>query len=57
MEEMEKGKRYSAEDKGYTSKIYEIRWIPVTEREEYQEGPTRDALLKQIGRASCRERV
>ena len=46
MEEMEKGKRYSAEDKGYTSKIYEIRWIPVTEREEYQEGPTRDALLK-----------
>ena len=41
MEEMEKGKRYSAEDKGYTSKIYEIRWIPVTE----------------IGRASCRERV
>lgn len=46
MEEMKKGKRYSAEDKGYTSKIYEIRWIPVTEREEYQEGPTRDALLK-----------
>lgn len=46
MEEMEKGKRYSAEDKGYTSKIYEIRWIPLTEREEYQEGPTRDALLK-----------
>ena len=34
MEEMEKGKRYSAEDKGYTSKIYEIRWIPVTEREK-----------------------
>ncbi len=46
MEEMEAGKRYSAESKGYTSKIYEIRWIPVTEREEYKEGPVKDALEK-----------
>lgn len=44
MEEMEKGKRYSAEDKGYTSKIYEIRWIPVTEREEYQEGDRKSVV-------------
>ncbi|WP_297017003.1 hypothetical protein [uncultured Dialister sp.] len=44
MEEMEKGKRYSAESKGYTSKIYEIRFIPIMERPEYQEGPEREAL-------------
>lgn len=44
MEEMEKGKRYSAESKGYNDKIYEIRFIPVMERPEYQEGPTREAL-------------
>ena len=46
MEEMENGKRYSAESKGYNSTIYEICWIPVMERPEYQEGPTREALLK-----------
>ena len=40
MEEMEKGKRYSAASKGYNDRIYEIRFIPVMEREEYQEGPT-----------------
>lgn len=46
MEEMEQGKRYSAESKGYNDKIYEIRWIPVMERPEYQEGPTRECLEK-----------
>ncbi len=46
MEEMEKGKRYSAASKGYNDRIYEIRFIPVMEREEYQEGPTREALEK-----------
>lgn len=44
MEEMEKGKRYSAASKGYNDRIYEIRFIPVMERAEYQEGPTREAL-------------
>ena len=44
MEEMEQGKKYSAESKGYNDKIYEIRWIPVMERPEYQEGPVREAL-------------
>lgn len=38
--------RHSAADKGYNDKIYEIRFIPVMEREEYQEGPVRDALEK-----------
>ncbi len=42
--EMEHGKKYSAESKGYNDKIYEIRFIPVMEREEYSEGPTREAL-------------
>ena len=46
MEEMEKGKRYSTEDKGYNSTLYEIRFIPVMEREEYQEGPEHDGLVK-----------
>ncbi len=46
MEEMEKGKRYSAESKGYNSTIYEVRFTPVMERPEYQEGPTREALEK-----------
>ena len=46
MEEMEQGKRYSAEDKGYTSKIYEIRWIPVSQRPEYQEEPVKGCLAK-----------
>ena len=44
MEEMEKGKRYSAESKGYNSTTYEVRFTPVMERPEYQEGPTREAL-------------
>ncbi len=42
--EMESGKRYSAASKGYNDKIYEIRFIPVMERPEYQEGPVREAL-------------
>lgn len=42
---MEEGKKYSAESKGYNDKIYEIRFIPVMERPEYQEGPVREALL------------
>ena len=40
MEEMENGKRYSAESKGYNDKIYEVRFLPVMERPEYQEGET-----------------
>ena len=28
MEEMENGKRYSAESKGYNDKIYEVRFLP-----------------------------
>lgn len=44
--EMESGKRYSAASKGYNDKIYEIRFIPVMERSEYQEGPVKDALLR-----------
>ena len=46
MEEMENGKRYSAESKGYNDKIYEVRFLPVMERPEYQEGETREALEK-----------
>lgn len=46
MEEMENGKRYSAESKGYNDKIYEVRFLPVMERPEYQEGETRKALEK-----------
>ena len=34
MEEMENGKRYSAESKGYNDKIYEVRFLPVMERPE-----------------------
>ncbi len=46
MEEMEKGKRYSAEAKGYNDKIYEVRFTPILERPEYQEGPEREGLLR-----------
>lgn len=42
--EMEEGRRYSAASKGYNDKIYEIRFMPVTERPEYQDGPVKDAL-------------
>lgn len=42
--EMEKDKKYSAASKGYTDRIYEIRFLPVLERPEYQEGPEREAL-------------
>ncbi len=38
--------RKSAEDKGYTDKIYEIRFLPVMERPEYASGPVHDCLLK-----------
>ena len=48
MEEMEKGKRYSAESKGYDSTIYEVRFTPVMERPEYQEGPTRKAMAGKV---------
>ena len=44
--EMESEKKYSAESKGYNDKIYEIRFIPVMERPEYQEGPVKEALLQ-----------
>lgn len=44
--QMEDDKKYSAASKGYTDRIYEIRFIPVMDRPEYQEGPTRDALLR-----------
>lgn len=46
MEEMEKGKRYSAESKGYNDKIYEVRFTPILERPEYQEGQEHDGLLR-----------
>ena len=46
MEEMEKGKKYSAKSKGYSDTIYEVRFTPVLERPEYQEGVEREGLLK-----------
>ena len=46
MEEMEKGKKYSAKGKGYSDTIYEVRSTPVLERPEYQEGVEREGLLK-----------
>ncbi len=46
MEEMEQGKKYSAESKGYNDTIYEVRFIPVMDRFEYQEGLVRAALEK-----------
>ena len=49
MTEMEKGKRYSAKAKGYNDTIYEIRFTPVLERPEYQEGVEREGLLKLQG--------
>lgn len=49
MTEMEKGKRYSAKEKGYNDTIYEIRFTPVLERPEYQEGVEREGLLKLQG--------
>lgn len=39
-------KRYSAATKGYTDKIYEVRFVPVLERPEYQSGQEREGLLK-----------
>lgn len=47
--EMEQGKRYSAASKGYTDRIYEVRFLPVMDREEYREGPVREALEKLKG--------
>lgn len=44
--QMESDKKYSAASKGYNDRIYEIRFIPVMDRPEYQEGPTREALLR-----------
>ena len=39
MADRENEKKYSAETKGYTDKIYEVRFMPVLERSEYQAGP------------------
>lgn len=36
--------RRSTSDKGYSDSLYEVRFVPVTERAEYQEGPIADAL-------------
>ncbi len=38
--------KHSAKSKGYNDVIYEVRWMPVMERPEYQEGPVHDALLE-----------
>ena len=42
MADRENEKKYSAETKGYTDKIYEVRFMPVLERSEYQAGPERE---------------
>ena len=45
----ENEKKYSAETKGYTDKIYEVRFMPVLERSEDQAGPEREGLIKLQG--------
>lgn len=45
MADRENEKKYSAETKGYTDKIYEVRFMPVLERSEYQAGPEREDSL------------
>lgn len=45
MSNIENEKKYSAEVKGYNDKIYEVRFMPVLERPEYQNGPEREGLL------------
>ena len=49
MADRENEKKYSAEMKGYTDKIYEVRFMPVLERSEYQAGPEREGLIKLQG--------
>lgn len=45
MADRENEKKYSAETKGYTDKIYEVRFMPVLERSEYQaDRNVRDSL-------------
>ena len=36
--------RKSTAEKGYSDSLYEVRFVPVTERIEYQTGPIADAL-------------
>lgn len=36
--------RRSTSDKGYSDSLYEVRFVPVTERTEYQDGPVAEAL-------------
>ena len=36
--------RHSTTDKGYSDSLYEVHFVPVTERAEYQEGPIAKAL-------------
>lgn len=36
--------RKSTTEKGYSDSLYEVRFVPVTERAEYQEGPIALAL-------------
>ena len=38
--------RRSTADKGYSDSLYEVHFVPVTERAEYQEGPIANALKK-----------
>ncbi len=38
--------RHSTADKGYSDSLYEVHFVPVTERTEYQEGPIANALKK-----------
>ncbi|KGF12520.1 hypothetical protein HMPREF1633_00290 [Tissierellia bacterium S5-A11] len=38
--------RRSTADKGYSDSLYEVHFVPVTERTEYQEGPVANALKK-----------
>ncbi|KXB93621.1 hypothetical protein HMPREF3191_00415 [Veillonellaceae bacterium DNF00626] len=41
-----KEERYSAKEKGYSDKIYEVRFTPILERPEYQSGEEREGLLR-----------
>lgn len=40
----EKEERFSAASKGYNDKIYEVHFVNVMDRPEYQTGPVRDGL-------------
>ena len=57
---MSEEKRKSAEDKGYTDQIYEVRFLPLMDREEYQNGPVRECLetlKKSMGEADFNKYV